>query len=228
MAPSVHMEWTPAGLENLPQGPSCRLVHLAGVIACKAPLLVFSKDRKEVQGEAKKQGKARGSIVTTEEHGSFLTSAPPTSFMCTHWLGQQWWPLSSPPRLCWVRWWPLLSSQENHWFRVLPRPAFSVWVAPMTSLIWRLAYASCTALAADHLVPVLTSGMRAILSWCVAVSDFVPDPVGCPFRCSLKLPCGLCCTFLLQQKRNNISFLGSILLTWFNFNPSMDKLLHSL
>ena len=28
----------------------------------------------------------------------------------------------------------------------------------MTSLIWRLASAFCTALAADHLVPVLTSG----------------------------------------------------------------------
>ena len=50
---------------------------------------------------------------------------------------------------------PLLSSWENHGIRVLPRPVLPVWVAPMSSLMWKLA--ACTALAADHLVLVLIS-----------------------------------------------------------------------
>ena len=33
-------------------------------------------------------------------------------------------------------------------------------------------------------------GSRAILSCCGALSDFGPDPAGCPFRCCLKSLCG--------------------------------------
>ena len=33
-------------------------------------------------------------------------------------------------------------------------------------------------------------GRRAIFSYCGALSDFGPDPAGCPFRCCLKLLCG--------------------------------------
>ena len=33
-------------------------------------------------------------------------------------------------------------------------------------------------------------GRRAILSYCGTLSDFGPDPAGCPFRCCLKLLCG--------------------------------------
>ena len=113
--------------------------------------------------EQRRKDKARGSIVIREDHDSFLASASP-QFIHVHCLA---WPAAMATlfsssiilsSVMTMSLWPLLSSRENHRCGVLPKPALQVWVAPMTSLIWRLASASCTALAADHLVPVLTSG----------------------------------------------------------------------
>ena len=113
--------------------------------------------------ERRRKDKARGSIVIREDHDSFLASAS-SQFIHVHCLA---WPaavatlfsssiiLSSVMTMSLQ---PLLSSKENHQCGVLPRPALPVRVAPMTSLIWRLASASCSALAADRLVPVRTSG----------------------------------------------------------------------
>ena len=56
MAPCVHLVWTHTGWKNMPQGPSCRLAHRAGIISCEAPLLVVSRGGKEVVGGAKKEG----------------------------------------------------------------------------------------------------------------------------------------------------------------------------
>ena len=56
MTSCVHLEWTPTGCKNMPQGPYCRLAHHAGVISCEAPLLVVSRGGKEVVGGAKKDG----------------------------------------------------------------------------------------------------------------------------------------------------------------------------
>ena len=62
MAPCVHLKWTSTGWKNMPQGPSFRLAHRAGVpsfrlvISCEAPLLVVSRGGKEVVDGAKKEG----------------------------------------------------------------------------------------------------------------------------------------------------------------------------
>ena len=60
MATCVHLKWTPTGWKNMPQGPSCRLPHRAGVISCETPLLVVSRGGKEVIGGMKKEGQGEG------------------------------------------------------------------------------------------------------------------------------------------------------------------------
>ena len=98
-------EVNPTGWKNMPQGPSCRLAHRAGVISCEAPLLVVSRGEKEVVGGAKKEGQGEGfhshQVTMTVSWPQLL----PSSSMRTAWLGQQQWPLSSLPRSSWVLWW---------------------------------------------------------------------------------------------------------------------------
>ena len=149
-------------MKNMPQGPSCRLTHRAGVISSEAPLLVVSRGGKEVVGGAKKEGQGERFHSYQGRPWQF----PGFSFLPVHPCALLGLASSSGHSLLFLdhlimmtmslR--PLLSSRENQRCRVLPKPALPVWVAPMASLIWRLASASYTALSADHLVPVLTSG----------------------------------------------------------------------
>ena len=140
------------------------LLHIAQVSSPVKPhCLWLAGVGRRLQVERRRKDKARGSIVIREDHDSFLASAS-SQFIHAHCLA---WPaavatlfsssiiLSSVMTMS-LR--PLLSLRENHRCGVLPKPAVPVWVAPITSLIWSLASASCNALAADHLVPVLTSG----------------------------------------------------------------------
>ena len=138
MAPDVHLEWTPARWENMPQGPSCRLAHRAGVISCEAPLLVFSGGGKVVVGGANKEGQSNGFHSHQGRPWQFsgLSSLPvhPYALLAVAILFSSSVMLSSVMTMS-LR--PLLSSHESHQYEVISRPAFLVWVAPMTSLIRR-------------------------------------------------------------------------------------------
>ena len=124
------------------------------------PLLVVNRGEKEVVGGVKKEGQDE----RFHSHHRRPWQFPGLSFIPCALLG-----LASRGGYSF----PLLDHVEfdddhvssapavltgKHQCRVLPRTALLVWLAPKSPLIWRPASASCSALAANHLFPVLTSG----------------------------------------------------------------------
>ena len=81
-------------------------LHIAQVSSPVEPRLPLT-DGKEVGGGAKKEGQGKGSHSHQRKP---MRQLPSNSSTHTAWHGQQQWPLSSPPRSCWVRWWPCLYS----------------------------------------------------------------------------------------------------------------------
>ena len=163
---------------ELPQGERtcCRVpladLHIAQLSSAVKPHCLWLARVRRLQVERSRKDKARDSIAISEDPESYLDSSS-SQLIGAHCLA---WPAAVATfffssivlnLVMTMFLWCQLNSRENHRCgELLPKPALLVWVAPMTSLLWRLASASYTAIATDHMVPVLPSGcMCRMTSW---------------------------------------------------------------